>query len=185
MNTKGIKRIHLSLVLALIGIFTVACGTDSADSTSTTDTSSVTTGLVVTTTTSATSSNAQYTPKNIVAIWVETSAGTFVKSLTVYAGVRKSDLSSWNKSSAGSTTDAVTSATRSSYGTINSVWNGKDAKGTEVADGSYKLCMELTDKSSTGNYASFAFTKGATESTLTPANVPSFSSTTIKWMPLK
>jgi len=44
--------------------------------------------------------------------------------------------------------------------------------------------MELTDKNGTGNFSSFTFTKGTATSTQTPANTSSFSSVTIKWMPL-
>jgi hypothetical protein len=44
--------------------------------------------------------------------------------------------------------------------------------------------MELTDKNSTGNYATFTFVKGPDAQNLTPANVPSFSSISIVWEPV-
>jgi hypothetical protein len=50
-----------------------------------------------------------------------------------------------------------------------------------MANGDYKVRMELTDKNATGNIASYTFTKGATAQKLTPADVPSFSSVTINW----
>ncbi len=43
-----------------------------------------------------------------------------------------------------------------------------------VADGAYKVCMELTDKNGTGNYSLYPFTIGAIASTQTPANTSSF-----------
>jgi hypothetical protein len=41
--------------------------------------------------------------------------------------------------------------------------------------------MELTDKNATGNFSKFSFTKGE-NSTVTPTNVASFSSISIKWV---
>jgi hypothetical protein len=78
-------------------------------------------------------------------------------------------------------TDAITGATQSTHGTRTCSWNGKDFNGNLVADGNYNLRMELTDKNATGNTASFTFTKGPANQTLSPANVPSFSSISIKW----
>jgi len=141
-----------------------------------------TTGLTVSVATSTTGGS--YAPRNVVAIWIEDNAGKFVKTLTVYAQARTYDLTNWNTSSAGNLTDAITGATQSSYNTIYGSWNGTDATGKVVADGTYKVCMELTDKGSTGNFSTFPFTKGTVTATLTPANVPSFSSISIKWVPL-
>lgn len=166
-----------SVLFVLLGFW--ACSSKSTD-----DPSTIipTTGLAVTMTTSTTGGG--YSPRNVVAVWVETNTGVFVKSLTVKAQERKNDLTKWNSSSAGNTTDAVTGATLSNYGTITSYWNGKDKNGTIVADGTYKVCMEITDKSATGRFASFTFTKGAAAETLNPANQPSFSAVTLKWTPL-
>lgn len=52
-----------------------------------------------------------------------------------------------------------------------------------MPDGVYKVRMELTDKNATGNFSTFTFTKGPQGVTLTPANVPSFSSISITWEP--
>jgi len=143
--------------------------------------------LQITTTTSNAGGN--YAPKNIVAVWVETENGQFVKTLAAYANSRKTHLNTWETSTtnAGSvynTVDAVTGATRKSHGTISCSWNGTDYKGNEVEDGTYKLRFELTDKNSTGNFASFPFSKSSVIQKLTPANVPSFASTSIIWEPL-
>ena len=51
-------------------------------------------------------------PKNIGAIWIENSAGVFVKSLKVWAAVRENYLTSWiAATSTHNKVDAVTSAT--------------------------------------------------------------------------
>jgi len=54
---------------------------------------------------------------------------------------------------------------------------------TLVADGTYKVWMELTDKNSTGNYSSFSFTKSSVLDSITPSNQPSFSLILIDWVP--
>jgi hypothetical protein len=143
--------------------------------------------LTVTATTSSTGGN--YAPKNIVAIWIEDNQGHFVKTLLAYAQNRKTHLNTWEASTtaAGSpfnTVDAVTGATRTSHATRSCTWNGTDVNGTLVADGTYRIRMELTDKNNTGNFSTFTFTKGLTPENQTPANVPSFASIIIDWAPV-
>jgi hypothetical protein len=143
--------------------------------------------LTVTATTSTTGGN--YSPKNIVAIWIEDQQGNFVKTLLAYAQTRRTHLNTWEASTtaAGSpfnTVDAITGATRTSHGTRTCNWNGTDVNGTLVADGTYKVRMELTDKNGTGNFSTFTFTKGPNAENQTPANVPSFSSISINWEPV-
>ena len=179
MNLRKCINKGLTVIIIGLSVFISSC-TTSADPSPTPVTP--TTGLIVSVVTSTAGGN--YSPRNIVAIWVEDSSGKFVKSLTVYADQRKNDLTNWDASSGLNTTDAVTGATRTNYGTINASWNGTNTAGAVVADGSYTLCMELTDKGTTGNYAEFTFSKGSTVVAQTPANKPSFSSVSIKWMPL-
>lgn len=143
--------------------------------------------LTVTATTS--SAGGGYAPKNIVAIWIEDSQGNFVKTLLAYAANRKTHLNTWEASTtaAGSpfnTVDAITGATKTSHATRTCTWNATDINGILVADGTYKVRMELTDKNSTGNYSSFTFTKDTNTASLTPSNVPSFASISINWVPL-
>jgi hypothetical protein len=142
--------------------------------------------LNVTTTTKAAGGN--YAPRNIVAIWVEDGSGKFVKTLTAYAKSRITHLNTWEAStttagSAFNKVDAITGATRTSHGTLTTSWNGTDYKGNQVADGTYKLRLELTDKNSTGNQASFSFNKSGVLQELTLADVPSFTKTSIQWKP--
>lgn len=122
-----------------------------------------------------------YAPKNVVALWVKSNTGVFVKSLLVYAAARKSDLTSWKSSSVGNTTDATTGATQNSNATRTCTWNGTNVSGTVVANGAYILCMEIND----GNrkYYEYTFEKGASAVSLTPVNVTGFSNISIKWTP--
>jgi len=142
--------------------------------------------LSVSTTTSTTGGN--YAPKHIVAIWVETESGDFVKTLLAYAEKRITHLNTWEASttkagSAFNKVDAISGATQTTHGKKSCTWNGTNVSGTVVADGKYVLWMELTDKNATGNFSSFTFTKGAQPISLTPANKPSFSTITIDWLP--
>ncbi|MBK8806513.1 MAG: DUF2271 domain-containing protein [Bacteroidales bacterium] len=145
--------------------------------------------LTVTVTTSTAGGN--YSPRNIVAIWIANSSGGFVKTLTAYTQNNnyKRYLSNWSSqtSAAGSQyniVDAVTGATRNPYGTYTTTWNATDFNKTLVADGTYNVRMELTDKNATGNYSSFTFTKGPNAQTVKPNNVNSFSNITITWTPV-
>ena len=122
----------------------------------------------------------QYSPKNVVAIWIETNAGVFVKSLLVYANARKSDLTTWYPNSGGNVVNATTGATQSSNTTRTCTWNGTDVGGAVVVDGTYKLCMNLADGQNA--FSSFAFTKGTAAVTLSPANVTGFSNISINWV---
>jgi len=143
--------------------------------------------LTVTVSTSETGGN--YAPRNIVAIWIEDDQGDFVKTLLAYAQTRRTHLNTWQASTtaAGSpynTTDAISGATRTSHSTRSCTWNGTDVEGLLVADGTYRVRMELTDKNNTGNFSTFTFTKGPEPESQTPANVPSFSSILIDWVPI-
>ncbi len=140
--------------------------------------------LDVAVTTSSTGGN--FSPRNIVAIWIEDNSGKFVKTLLAYADKRKTYLNTWEAStttagSAFNTTDAVSGATQNSHATRTCSWNSTDYSGNQVADGDYKVRMELTDKNATGNIATYSFTKGTTAQKLAPTDVPSFSSVAVNW----
>ncbi len=139
--------------------------------------------LTVTVTTST--AGGSYSPKSLDAIWIENS-GTFVKTIMGATGGNRGDLGNWSAASANNTIDAVTSATRSAYGVRQAIWNGTNtATPREVlSDGTYTVQMEMTDGSAgTAVTGTFNFDKGPAPQTLTPANIPSFSNITIKWVP--
>jgi hypothetical protein len=139
--------------------------------------------LNVSVTTSSAGGN--YAPRNIVAIWIEDSSGNFVKTLLANADRRIEYLYTWKaittaKGSMYNRVDAITGATLTSHGTRTCTWNGTDYNKNPVADGTYYVCMELTDKHAQGNYSKFAFTKGE-NNLVTPPNVTGFSSVSIQW----
>ncbi len=126
--------------------------------------------------------NGKYSPEHVLAIWIESNNGTFVKSLKVGAAERKKYLTNWlGSTSSGNTTDAVTGATLRNHVTHSLNWDGTDVKGALVGDGSYKLCVEFTEDDRTGKYATFAFTKGVENDQQTPADVSGVSNVQIAW----
>lgn len=106
----------------------------------------------------------QFAPKNIVAVWVETPTGQFVRTLAQWAATRKQYLLAWNTSSKGNNVDAVTGATFPTHGTRTVSWDLRDVNKTLVANGTYVVKMELADGNSTAttqnNEASFMLTVG-------------------------
>lgn len=125
-----------------------------------------------------------YAPYHVVAIWVQSKTGTFIKTLVAYAASRRANLSSWSAvtSSTYNVVDAVTGATRGSHGAITGKWNGSNLTGTVLGDDTYTVAMEMTE-GGTQRYYTFQFKKSGTEQILSPANVSGFSNITIKWTP--
>ncbi len=167
------------IIIFLFVIFATAC-TSTEDPT--VNSSSKTAGTLSVNVTTSTY-NGKYTPAHVLAIWIESNSGTFVKSLLIKAQARKQYLTNWNSSSAGNTVDAVTGATLSSHAQRTCTWDGKDAKGNVVGDGIYKVCMEFTENDGTGKFTAFIFTKGTAPDSQTPANKNNFNNISLVWTP--
>lgn len=163
---------------------TNAIGTAYGNEVTFTTTSAVTnTPGILTVSVTESTAGGGYAPSHIIAIWIENGSGVFVKTLMAYANTRIQYLTNWVSKSAKNKVDAVSGATQNSFTTRTATWNATDVNKAVVVDGTYKVCMELTDKNGTGNFSTFTFTKGPTAVTLTPANAPSFSAISIKWVP--
>jgi hypothetical protein len=102
----------------------------------------------------------KYAPRNVGAIWVERADGSFVKTLERWAGTRALYLRNWQRASAGDVTDAITSATLAAHQTHEVRWGFRDARGAAVADGPYRIALELTDRDATGAVYYVPFVKG-------------------------
>jgi hypothetical protein len=173
------KKIIISL--SLITLLASACTTSANDPVIN---NSVKTPGSLSVSATTTTYNGTFAPRHVLAIWVESSSGTFVKTLLEDGRQRQYYLSNWyNATTSGSTIDAITDATLSSHGTKTCTWNGKDVGENVVGDGSYQICMEFTEHDGTGKFARFTFTKGTTASTLTPAGQSNFSAVSLKWTP--
>ncbi len=147
-------------------------------------------GSVVFKCTTVNTENTSYDPKHVLAVWVETAAGVHVKTLQRQAGDRMTHLNAWEAVNPSHTVtpDAVTGATLNNHNTpLNLTWNCRNTSGTLVADGSYRIRCEFTEKNSTGpitTTAPLTFTKGPTAVNLTPANLPNFKTMSLVYTPL-
>ena len=119
----------------------------------------------------------RYSPKNIGAIWVQSSSGQFVKSLEVWAAVRRRYLTRYNAAIGGTSVavDVTASATLSSHKAHHVSWNMQDTSGAKVPDGKYTLYVEVTEADAAGQYYAVDFDTTAGTQTLTPASNSYFS----------
>ena len=144
--------------------------------------------------------------RHVLAVWIETSTGTFVKTKMKYCcnGQTGDHLPTWaaqagcsnpsniSFSTGCNTTDATTGATLASYATRSGTWDGKNVNGavngTTVADGNYRLAVQETwnhDFGSTLGTATvyYNFTKGPTATHATGTADANFSAITLDWVP--
>lgn len=116
-----------------------------------------------------------YSPRNIGAIWIEDSAGKFIKTLAVWAASRARYLTKFTSEAGSSRVDAVTSATLNSHTTHSVTWNLKDVSGNAAPQGAYKLLIEVTDYDGTGKWASVDFMYTGMPMMLTPPDQQYFT----------
>ncbi len=139
--------------------------------------------------------------KNDLAVWIQNTTGTFVKTKLRYVGSGTSDhLPTWAVNSGGTAGnalstacnkfDATTGATLANFSAKSFVWDGKNctttANGTTVADGTYKVTIQETWNHGTGGTVttSFTFTKGPVADHQTPASTTYFSTIKLDWVPV-
>ena len=134
--------------------------------------------------------------KNVLAVWVQTSTGTFVKTKARYAGNGTKDhLPTWAVNSGGmasnclgascNTVGATTGATLNSFATRTYTWDGTDVNGNLVADGAYKITIESCWNHGNTSKAtrSFTFNKGAAADVTNPTDDANFTAITVAWNP--
>lgn len=101
-----------------------------------------------------------YSPKHVLAVWIEDGKGNFIKSLKVMGVDRKKYLYTWNAKSAKNEVDAVSGATLTSHTPDSVSWDCRDVNQKFVADGKYTLAIEYTDQHKQGPVYRAGFTKG-------------------------
>lgn len=104
----------------------------------------------------------KYAPRNVVAVWVETAAGAFVKTIGRWADKRRSEMTTWASAAGSSDSDAVMGATRKDHsGTLTVTWDMSARAGGTVSDGSYAIKFESADRNggASSNLWSYAFQK--------------------------
>ena len=125
--------------------------------------------------------------KHVLAIWIEDTQNPskFVKTRAKY-GHEDDHLSVWSAISGKNIVDAVTGATLTSYDTRSAIWDGTDVNSNVVADGTYKVFIEMgwgRDKNTQHAVTSFTFTKGTDFVQLTPTGNSNYSDIMIEWQP--
>jgi hypothetical protein len=125
--------------------------------------------------------NTDYSPKHVLAIWVEDNDGNFVKTLKIRADKRKQYLYTWNDRSSGSTTDAVTGSTLSSHTTHSIAWDCTNTSGTIVNDGTYKVYIEYTSEHAQGPITSVDLTKSETDFNAQPSDAAYFTNMDVEF----
>lgn len=132
--------------------------------------------------------------KNVLAVWIQTGSGSFVKTRLRYVGWGTADhLPTWATNSGGSsnnamtgcnTVSATTGATLTSFSTKTITWDGTDVNGNVVADGTYKVTIQETWNHGGGTTTrSFTFTKGSSSDSQTPSNDGNFTNISLTWTP--
>lgn len=134
--------------------------------------------------------------KNVMAVWIESSTGTFVKTRARNAGGGTSDhLAVWAVKAGGSAGNcmaancnvlgATTGATLSNFGNRNFSWDGTNASGNVVPDGTYKIIVESTwnHGSAATTTRSYTFVKGPAQEVQTPASDANFTNIMLAWNP--
>lgn len=155
MKLIGMTRVWLLLVLLSLA----ACDKNTSDNYIDADVSPTATvtdkNLELVFTTS--SMGGEYSPNHVLAVWVETASGDFVRSLKVRAQQRKTYLYTWKSASGSDLTDAITGATISKHTTHTINWNLQSNQQVDVANGDYQIKLEMTDKNKQGAVASLPF----------------------------
>lgn len=137
--------------------------------------------LTFTVTTAATGG---YSPKHLLAIWIEKADGTFIKTKLKKGNNYTQYLNVWKAKSNNSVTDATTGATISSHQTPETItWNGTDVNGNLVPDGDYKLWIQMAYNNVNGPTYSISFTKGTSSANPTIPDQTSFKTMSLSWVP--
>lgn len=127
-----------------------------------------------------------YSNKYVLAAWIQTNSGTFVKTKLKYCKSSNLDhLQTWVNASGQNVVDAITGNTRPAPETLTFTWNGTDVSTAVVTDGVYKVWLEMAWASSltTGKTVqSFSFTKGVAADHQTGATT-NFTGVTLDWVP--
>jgi flagellar hook assembly protein FlgD len=143
--------------------------------------------LQVTLTASATAAPV-YSPSHVLAVWVETEAGAFVKTISRHADIRKVALVAWQQKAGINDADAISGATRIGYAQAATAdWDLTDRQGTLVADGTYTIRMEASDTNATtagqNNQGTFTFVKGPQPQMQMGLSNGGFTNVTINFTP--
>lgn len=134
--------------------------------------------------------------KNVMAVWIQSSTGSFVKTRARNVGNGTNDhLPTWAVNAGGTANNclsancnvvgAVTGATLNNFATRTFSWDGTDVSGNQVPDGTYRITVESTwNHGANGStVTTYNFVKGANPDVQSPANDANFTSIALAWNP--
>lgn len=134
----------------------------------------------------------RYSPQNVGAIWIETNAGGFVRTLERWASSRARYLQKWTAASGGWSArggrsadqmDAVSRATLRTEQKHQAMWNMQDPMGQLVPDGSYRVAIEVTEIDGAGPVEYVSFDKGPNPVQLSPPDTLPYSGLMLNYQP--
>lgn len=118
----------------------------------------------VTVTFTTTPSGGNYAPRHVMAAWIETPGGQFIKTLGRWANIRIQHLVAWRAKAGTNDVDAISGATQDAHLQRQIKWNLRDRQGNVLPDGDYVIRLELADENSNtagqNNQGTFTVTKG-------------------------
>ena len=124
-----------------------------------------------------------YSPKHVLAIWIEDGVGDFVKTLKLNANKRQEYLYTWEAKSGENTTDATTGSTLNPHIAHAVSWNCTNLSGAIVDDGSYAVKVEYTSEHDQGPLTSISFTKADNVVAFQPADEAYFIDMNLVYTP--
>lgn len=131
----------------------------------------------------------KYAPKNVGAVWVEDTNGKWIHTLEYWGGFPNgTHLTRYSKAGGPDyelffgtpatpvPADTISGATLNMHKAhTGEKWNLKDSKGTVIADGNYRVVIEVTEDAVTGTPQEVPFTKGPMPVTMMPADAPYYT----------
>lgn len=123
-----------------------------------------------------------------LAVWIETSSGSFVKTKIINWGGSNSNtgdhLPTWTTKSNLNAVDATSGATSTNFASRTVTWNGTNVAGTVVPDGAYRVAIQECWGHSTNTVTRYInFTKGTAINAQTPTADTNFTGLSLTWSP--
>jgi hypothetical protein len=111
----------------------------------------------------------KYSPRHVLAVWVVDEKQNYVRTLSAYGNKYARKLTRWTKATgeARPKPDAITGATLKAHEPVRVTWDGTDAHGKEVPDGTYMIRMEYTETNKEGPAYQVVVKKGTPVGTST------------------
>lgn len=130
--------------------------------------------------------NQLWGPANVGAVWIEDAAENYIKTLELWADVRRKSLYQYGKRACQkSEPDVVSRATLPMPGDHKVMWNGKDLQGRTVPDGLYRLFIEVTEtEADIGRAVKYEFPKGPMPAMLQPPDAEPHQGLKVTYTPV-